>query len=294
MTGDAYARFRAAATAAVVPPALLATWNGPVPEPSPGQVWRANAGDVTELVLLVDVSESRVTAAPASLDPDYADDTAVTVPAETSPLGVATTFWTDLAQAIAVRTLDRYAGQLTTAHTDVPAAVRALGQPGHAVVSAAQPAAEYRARLADCMDSLAAATVDIPGTGELPALLRDSGVKLDWLVALGMPTPRALAVTRGTAAVNEAEATALSAELRRTVDDILTANPAPPTQLVTWLDRPRRRRQLEQLAHQRELGLEDARIHAAYDVYALAAREPGGVVDWNARLDRYFELALDA
>lgn len=294
MTSDAYERFRAAASAAVVPPALLAAWNGPVPEPSPGQVWRANAGDVTELVLLVSVSECRVTAAPASIDPDYADDTALTVPADKSPLGIATTFWMDLAQAIAVRTLDRCAGRLTSGHTDVPAAVRALGQPGHAVVSAAQPAAEYRARLADCMDNLGAVDVDIPGTGELPALLRDSGIKLDRLVELGMATPRALAVTRGTAAVNEAEATALAAELQRTVDDILIANPAPPTQLITWLDQPRRRRQIEQLAQQRDLGIEEARIHAAYDVYALAAREPGDSLDWNARLDRYFELALDA
>lgn len=294
MTSDASARFRAAATAAAVPPALHAAWNGPVPDPSPGQVWRANIGDVTELILLVTVSESRVTAAPASIDPDYADDTARIVPADTSPLGIATTIWLDLAQAIAVRTLDRYAGQLTLGHADVPAAVRALGQPGCAVVSAAQPAAEYRARLADCMDSLAAVTVDIPGTGELPGLLRDRGIKLDRLVELGMATPRALAVTRGSAAVNEDEATALAAELQRTVDDILTANPAPPIQLVTWLDQPRRRRQIEQLAQQRDLGDEEARIHAAYDVYALAAREPGGSLDWNNRLDRYFELALDA
>src|SRR3954451_9940604 len=147
MTSDAYARFRAAATAAAVPTALQAAWNGAVPEPSPGQVWRANAGDVTELVLLISVSERRVTAAPASIDPDYADDKARTVPADKAPLGIATTIWLDLAQAIAVQTLDRCAGQLTAAGADAPAAVRALGHPGHAVVSAAQPAAEYRARL---------------------------------------------------------------------------------------------------------------------------------------------------
>jgi hypothetical protein len=216
------------------------------------------------------------------------------VPADTSPLGVATTIWLDLAQAIAMRTLDRCTGQLTAENTDVSAAVRALGQPGHAVVSAAQPAAEYRARLADCMDSLAAVSVDIPGTGELPALLRSLGVSFDRLVELGLESPRALAVTRGMAAVSEQEAEALAPDMHLAVDDVLAANPAPPAEIVTWIDRPRRRHQVESLARQHGIGTEEARLRAVYDVYALAAREPGGSVDWNARLDRYFELSLDA
>jgi hypothetical protein len=293
MTGDALARFRAAVTAAAVPPTLEAAWNGPLPNPAAGQVWRARIAELTELVLLLTVDARTVTAAPVTIDAEYADEQAVIVPADESPLGVATTVWLGLAHAVPMRTLDRCAGRLTPAAAEVTSAIRGLGQPGAAVVSAAQPVAEYRARLADCMDNLAKVSTDIPGTGELPALLTAAGLKPSRLVELGLDTPRALAVTRGTAALNEDEAEVLAHELGRTVDDVLNANPAPPTELTTWLDRPRRRRQLEGLAAQRGIDAEEARVHAAYDVWALAAREPGGGVDWDARLDRYFDLVLD-
>lgn len=293
MGNEAFERFRAAVTASAVPAGLHAAWTGATPDPEPGQIWRARVDDIAELVLLVTVTDRRVTAAPVTIDADYADDQALTVSAGASPLGVATTVWLGLTDSVPMRTLDRCAGRLTPDNTEVSTAVRGNGQPGVAVLSAVQPAAEYRARLADCMDALAAVSSDIPGTGELPALLRVAGVKPGRLAELGMETPRALAVSRGTAAVNEHEAEALATELNRTVEDILAANPAPPAELVTWLDRPQRRQELEQLAKQRGLGTDEARIHAAYDVYALAAREPGGSIDWNARLDRYFELALD-
>ncbi len=244
-------------------------------------------------MLLVTVTDRSVTAAPVTVDADYADGHALTVPADASPLGVPTTVWIGLTDTVPMRTLDRSAGRLAPADADVLSAVRGTGQPGAAVVSAAQPVAEYRARLADCMDALAAVSTEIPGTGELRSLLAAAGLKPSRLVELGMGTPRALAVSRGTAAVNEQEANALGTELNRTVDEILSANPAPPADLVTWLDRPRRRRHLEQLADQRGIGTDEARVHAAYDVYALAAREPGGSIDWNARLDRYFDLVLD-
>lgn len=293
MPGDARARFHAAITAAAVPPTLKAAWNGPVPEPAAGQLWRARIAELTEFVLLITVDARTITAAPVSIDAEYADEQAVTVPADESPLGVATTVWLGLAHTVPMRTLDRCAGRLTPAAAEVTSTIRGIGRPGAAVVSAAQPVTEYRARLADCMDKLAAVSTDIPGTGELPALLTVAGLKPSRLVELGLDTPRALAVTRGTAAVNEDEAAVLARELDRSMDDVLTANPAPPKELTTWLDRPRRRRQLEGLATQRGIDAEEARVHAAYDVWALAAREPGGGVDWNARLDRYFDLVLD-
>jgi hypothetical protein len=293
MGSEAFERFHAAVTASAVSAGLHAAWTGATPDPEPGQIWRVRVDDIVELVLLVTVTDRSVTAAPATIDADYADDQALTVPADASPLGVATTVWLGLTDTVPMRTLDRCAGRLTPDNADVPTAVRGIGQPGAAVVSAAQPVAEYRARLAACMYALATVSSDIPGTGELPSLLRAAGVKPGRLAEFGMETPRALAVARGTAAVNEHEAGALATELDRTVEDILAANPAPPAELVTWLDRPRRRPKLEQLARQRGISTEEARLHAAYDLYALAAREPGGSIDWNARLDRYFELALD-
>lgn len=293
MPGDARARFRAAVTAAAVPPTLEAAWNGPVPDPAAGQVWRARIAELTELVLLIAVDAHTVMAAPVSIDAEYADEQAVTVPADESPLGVATTVWLGLAHTVPMRTLDRCAGRLTPPAAEVTSTIRGIGQPGAAVVSAAQPVAEYRARLADCIEKLSNVSSEIPGTGELPALLTTAGLKPSRLVELGLDTPRALSVARGTAAVNENEAEVLARELDRSLDDVLNANPAPPTDLTTWLDRPQRRRQLEGLAAQRGIDAEEARVHAAYDVWALAAREPGGGVDWNARLDRYFDLVLD-
>lgn len=290
---EAFERFRAAVSASPVPAGLRAAWTGSAPDPEPGQVWRARATGISELVLLATVEARTVAAAPVTIDAEYADDQALTVPAELSPLGVPTTVWLGLIQTVPMRTLDRFTGRLAPVDADVAKVMRDIGQPGAALVSAVQPLAEYRARLADSIDKLAAVSTDISGTGELAGLLTAAGLKPGRLVELGLDTPRALAVTRGIAAVNEYEAEVLARELGRSIEDVLAANPAPPPELVMWLDRPRRRRQLEQLAHQRGIGSEDARVHAAYDVYALAAREPGGGVDWSARLDRYFALALD-
>ena len=61
--------------------------------------------------------------------------------------------------------------------------------------------------------------------------------------------------------------------------------------------RPRRRAQIVALARAKSISEDEAFARAVFDAYALAARASGDTDSaeaWNARLDRYFQMVLDA
>jgi hypothetical protein len=282
-------RLRRALAASALRPEVQQALQAAPPEPQPGQLWRARWGQVSELVALVRVTADIVEAAPVTLDVDYADEDAAVVPGSGSPLGVDTVTWIGLRRVLPMVVLDRFLGAWP-----VMSLMTATGYP---IVNPADARAEYRARIEDELDILAAARWAPTGTGTLADRLRAAGINAHRLVELlDLPPQEALALLRGKLPVTAEQAETLAAVLTISVEDVLDANPAPPAEVVSLLDRPRRRPQVEALARRRGVSEIAARQSAAFGVWRLAARQVGDRSDpaWDARLDRYFHVVLDA
>jgi len=296
-TGAVPERLRAAMEAAAIPAGAVGAWQGPPPEPEAGQLWRARWENVAQLVLVLDVVGDRVEVAPVSLDVDYADEHSVVLPEDATPLAVEAVVWLGLRRSLSMGVLDRSLGLLAERWRDLrsSAGMNELRRGSRA--GAADPRAEYRARLEDAFDVLAAATWVPIGSGALASMIRSAGLGAQELVGLLDTSPQqALAVLRGRAAVTADQARQLSAEIGLAPEEVLAANPSLPTDLVARLDRPRRRAQVRELARRRRLSETEAWRAAAYGIWALAARQTGARADpaWDDRLDRYFAVVLNA
>lgn len=190
MTEDAQPipdRLHRALAAFRMPDAVVTAWRGDLPAPARGQVWRARWGDVTEIVVVLDVQDMDwIVAAPVSVEVEFVDDTVVVLPAEVSPLGGPIAVWVDLSRPVPVRVLDRQVGAVGD-----PASLAAPSAAGPAIASNLDPRLEVRAGLDDAMDSLAAASRSTASTGTLPSLLTSRGIGLKELQALvGAPVSR--------------------------------------------------------------------------------------------------------
>jgi plasmid maintenance system antidote protein VapI len=299
-TGSVPDRLRRAAAAAAVPATVVAAWHGQAPEPIAGQLWRASWGELNELVLVLAVAGDHLRTAPVTVDVDYADEDTVVLPADATPLSVELAVWLGLQRDLPFGVLDRYLGSIGERWRKAEDVERGLasGDPrrGPACLSAADPRAEYRARLDDTLDMLAAATWVPTGSGGLPQLLRAAGLDPQQLVTLlGMTPQQALAVLRGQAPLSSDQADRLVQVSGHGTDELLAANPPLPADLVARLDRPRRRAQVRELARRRQVPETAAWRAAAFGTWALAARQTGDKVDaaWDQRLDRYFQVVLD-
>jgi hypothetical protein len=293
-------RLRRLAAAAKVPAAVVTAWHDLPPEPGEGQLWRARWEDQVEIVLVTATTPGGVQVVPVTLDVGYEDDETLVVPPDSGPLGVSFLIWRGLARDLPLRVLDRYLGSpregLRTA-AELAAAATEGARTGTAITSATDPRSEYRARLADGLDILAAASWAPEGTGQLGALLQAAGQNPGTLIALlGITPQQALALLRGQAPLSPSQADLVAQATDHPVAELIAANPALPTELVSRLDQPRRRRQVQQLAARRGTGEIDAWRQAGYETFALAARQTGDRESraWDERLDRYFHVVLDA
>lgn len=292
-------RLASALAAAAVPAQFRQALTAAPPDPQPGQLWRARRGDTALLVLLVRVDGAAVEAIPVTLDHGFETEDAVVLEPDVSPLGMRLTVWPHLAKAVPLRVLDRYAGDITLSgfSADPVGAVRAAGRPGRPPVSPADPVVEYRARTLD--DAAVLATAPQPaGSGHLPGILAAAGLTPTRLAqVLEVDLPRVLQLRRGQAALDPAQAERLAQIVGLDAEEIMSANPAPPASLVTQAAHPRRRHQVTALAQAKALSEDAAYARVVYGAYALAARATGDTDTdqaWNTRLDRYFELVLDA
>ena len=261
-----------------------------------GQLWRASWDDLNELVLVLDVLGDRVEIAPVSLDIDYADEETVVLPEQATPLHLEVAVWLGLRRDLSMGVLDRCLGAVERwRHLLSSAGFEDLRRGSRLLI--ADPRAEYRARLEDAFDVFAAATWVPIGSGALAEMLRSAGLGPEQLVTLLNVTPQqAFAVLRGRAAISAEQAGLLTEVLGSAPDDLLAANPSLPVDLVARLDRPRRRVQVRELARRRRMPETEAWRAAAYGTWALAARQAGDRSDpaWDDRLDRYFDVVLDA
>ncbi len=291
-------RLGRALAAAAVPDQLRQALAATPPDPRPGQLWRARRGDTVMLVLLNGAGGAAVDAVPVTMDPGFETEDAVVLQPDMSSLEVRLTVWLGLARTLPLRVLDRYVGAINLdSFGDPVGTVRAVGRPGRPAVSPVDPVLEYRARISDATALLATAPLTA-GSGDLPKILAAAGVTASRLAqVLEVDLPMVLQLRRGQAALGPTQAERLAPFVGRGAEDLMAANPAPPASLVAQAAHPRRRGQVIALAQAKRISEDAAYTQVLFGTYALAARATGDTDTgqaWNARLDRYFELVLNA
>ncbi|MFF3990594.1 hypothetical protein ACFY0B_39290 [Streptomyces sp. NPDC001797] len=295
---SAYERLVAAAAGLKVPDAVREVATAPPRDPEPGQIWRAVWERTIQLLVITAVDDDTVHAIPVSLE-RYADASTLLLAAEASTLEQPLALWWGLKQPLPWYVLDRQVSQLTvplpaSLHPDLPHTAPRGARWGSAPLSSAAADAEYRGALVDTLARLSAARWVPEGSGALPQLLQQRGVTVAQLGSqLELPAAQALPVWRGQYPLTADQAEKLAVLLGLGMDEVLAANPALPSAVVTELNRPLRRSQVRALAARHLEGEHRARLRAAYGIVALAARQEDRThTDWAARTDGYFELRL--
>lgn len=282
------ARLRASLTAATLPSSVRRAWADRPPTPTPGQVWRARWGTVTQLLLILDAPARSVRAASVTLDPDLADDTAVILPADSGDLTVPLVVWLGDATSLSFRILDRFLGSVSIDLREVPDACR-----GRPILTPADERAVHRACLQDVLDVFVAARWAPDGDGNLGEILGTiSSNRLS--ETLELPDRAVIALRRGRTWLTPEQAERLAPVVEETVENLLAANPRLPDDLIADLDLPAYRAKVNMLARQRGIDEVEAWLTAGYSVAGVALRQTeGNAPSWQERLDRYFEVVLD-
>jgi len=294
----------AAARKASAGPALLAAVRGaeigPIPDPAPGQLWRAGWDEATVLVVVLETGVGDLLAAPVSVDPAVGDNRSLILEPDGTVFQVEVSVWAGLARAVPLRVLETYLEtiQASTAQAltalqrgssvDPPVGTR-VGLP---VMSPFDTAARVQAALADTLELLADASWApsaaparcVPGDvlGDHVDLAELPGV-------LSVNLPVAWDLLRGRRPLSTEQAEALAARYGVNADDLLAA-PAPPAELVEELDHPRWRLTLR--SQRRLHSLDDAHVRRriAYGTLAMAARQTGtSVPSWRDRIRHYLD-----
>ncbi|KIF67148.1 hypothetical protein HY68_36215 [Streptomyces sp. AcH 505] len=295
--GTAYERLLAAAAQLKVPEAVRTVATATPSDPEPGQIWRAAWGTVSELLAVTAVGDDAVHVIPVSMEA-FHDEKTLILPGSASTLEVPLALWCGLKGTVPWCVLDRQMGELTIplpvdGYLTNPDALPAGRWGAPAPSTAAQPV-EYRGSVADAINELSSAHWVPEGTGRLGQLFREHHVTTAQLADhLDVPPARALALWRGLAPLTHEQAQRLAELLHLPPSTLLAANPAVPPPVIRALGRPLRRRQLRHLAEEEDESEDEVRRRAAFDVFALAARQPGGRnTDWEARVERYFQVRL--
>jgi len=282
------ARLRAVLAAAELPSSVRRAWTERPPTPAPGQVWRARWGTMTQLLLVLDAPARSVRAAPVTLDPDLADNTAVILPADSTVLTVPLVVWLGDTMSLPLRVLDRVLGSVTIDLREVPEARR-----GRPVLTPADDRAVHRARLQDVLGVFVAARWAPDGNGNLGDILGKTTSKRV-SEALELSDREVIALRRGRMGLTPDQAVRLASVAEESVENLLAANPRLPDDLVADLDLPAYRAKVNALAQRRGIDEVEAWLTAGYSVAGVAHRQTEGEApSWRERLDRYFDAVLD-
>ncbi|MEU8926207.1 hypothetical protein AB0D10_35640 [Kitasatospora sp. NPDC048545] len=292
----AYQRLVAVAAGLKVPAAVRRVATEPPQDPRPGQIWRAAWKDVIQPLLVTSTGDDTLRAVPASFE-RYADGNTLLLPASASTLEEPLALWWGLEATVPWCVLDRQVSELSNCPASLTRhslAGAVAGAPRGASTAESAAANEYRGLLAGRVAVLSAARWEPEGTGSLPQLLKDKAITPGDLAAeLELLPPQALAVWRGKLPLTPDQAATLADRLGQRAEQLIAANPALPHEVVHELNRPLRRAQVKALAARYNEAEHDARLRAAYGIFALAARQDGPArPNWTARTDRYFELCL--
>jgi len=271
-----------------------------VPDPAPGQLWRASWDHASQLVLVLDASQpGTALVAPVTIDPPADDDTSIVLDADVTVLDHPVTVWGGIAAPVPLRVFDLPLGAVTAAVVTaaeqvaagclmiLPAGVHA----GTPITSLFDPATEIRAELSDNLERLGRTEWAPPGSGATGTLRDLLGKHLDLpglRAALGLDLPAVIGIVMGKRPVTSAQAAAIAAVTDLTAQQILAAVSPLPAELVSELDHPRWRKALRA---RRQPGEPEAatRLAVAYGVLALAARQTGqtSAPSWPLRIRQY-------
>jgi hypothetical protein len=273
-------------------------------EPAPGQLWRLRWDDTAALAVVLRIEDDDVTVAPVGLDYWMADDYAVVVGPEWSPLQVGFAVWVGLEAVVPLVVLDVCLGEVDV--LDQIAVVRQAYHRGEAVtetVVVGPPVAgptderdQYRRQLALGLASLAEAEwLDVAtpgaGAGSLAELLR--GVDARRLAgALGFDAPSTFVLMSGERFVTPEEAVAIAGLVGCDAEEVRNATLAVPPELVRELSHPRQRPVIDRRAREAGQGEDEERRQALQDLLPVAARRAGdeaAPLDWCRLVSDYLD-----
>lgn len=269
--------------AAVLPDAVRSAWAGVRPTPAPAQLWRAQWDEVARFVVVLHTEGLMAEVAPVSLDVELATEDAFLLDAGETDFDVPVAVWLGLKAVVPVRVLAQYAGSVHLAVDSLRKAPQ-----GRPMLSPLDERAMEAAVLGDDMDELAL----VPATdATLQEIL--SKVTIKQLVEVQIPTPHALALSRGLRPLTPEQAARVAPLAGMTPEALLRANPPLPAEVLRGLAAADVQGLVSQLAVQKGIPEDDARLLAGYGAYALAARETGpGSVDWSTRVVAYVRALL--
>ncbi|GAB3430168.1 hypothetical protein [Actinophytocola sediminis] len=265
-----------------------------------GQLWRAGWGDVAVLLLLVDLGDGEVRAAPVTIDPPAEDENSFVLESDCTGLPTSVTVWTGFTRFFPQRVLDTvivaWSADVTTCLTNPaslePGARLPVGmRRGRPIDSEFDDRSMIRADLEDDVDQLGqmpGLPAEPPGSPPttLAAVLGD--VDLARLcAALELSQPAVMKLLRGTTALTPAQAAVVAQVSGIPQERILGAALNMPRGLVQTAEHPRWRQVW--IARAQHLGTDEiqARLDGCQQAFALAARQTGGSQpDWDARLQR--------
>jgi hypothetical protein len=274
------------------------------PDPAPGQLWRLRWDDTTAVGVVLRVEGDDVIVTPVGLDEWMADDYAVVVGPEWSPLHIGMSVWVALEAVVPLLVLDVYLGEAD--FLDQIVAVRQAYRQGRAVadtivvgppvIDETDERAQYRRQLALAFASLADAEwVDVATPGRdgrsLVDLMRGADPRMV-AQALDLDIRSTLVVMSGERVPTSQEAELIAELLATDVDEVLAAAPAVPPELAHELSHPRHRRAIERRGRAAGHGESDERRQALRDLLPVAARragDPEAPLDWRRLVDDYLE-----
>jgi hypothetical protein len=266
-----------------------------------GQVWRARWDEVSVLLLVLCVESRDVLASPVTVDPPVEDDQCVVLEGSSTAFGVDARVWAGLTCLVPIRVLDRavdeWSEDLVRWATQIaqgqPGAIPSGTRRGQAIQSELDPAAMFRAELADELELLSQAPGLPAATAstvhrDLASLL---GTKLDLAslcTSLELPQSEVMKLLRGKVPLTPNQIALVARVTGLTSEEIAGTVRQLPLGLVVELEHPRWRPTWVRRAQRLRISEGHARLTGGYEVYALAARETGGSdPDWRQRLRQF-------
>lgn len=264
--------------------------------PEPGQVWRARWDDVVSMVFVdqkVGTFQNLLRVAPVTVGEDMADEWTVILPEDSTSLSVSLSVWTELATDVAEVVLERFVVNVRQ-HNSLAGLLEAAEngalRRGLPVLNESGRRAQERRELSFVMEALSGAVGLISGNGSLPDMLGAAGVSMAAIMqALGVETPFALRILKGTASVNVPQARAIASLLGTDTSAVLAGNPVVEEELAAAITKLSVRPRLSRLEALEGLDDSHAFVTLTKGVLALAARKEGDENVWDSRVDLYFE-----
>ena len=263
------------------------------PEPQPGQIWRAVWGDAVIDVYIVDAGDDLVLAIPVTPYSGTASPSAHHLGDDESPLGYAVAVWPGLQRELPALVLDGCYGQIEDPldEGDLPAQSELIE-----TARAADPRSELIDRLEGQFEQLAAATW-MPSEqpiGPIRDLARNAGLRLrDVRDQTSLADEVLTRINRSAWWLPANQIAELSEVLATPPSDLPRSEPFFDTpELPRVFNSPKHRAEFRDFSRRKGISEGEARLEAAHQVLAAAARQSRPEVDERARWEHLLDVYL--